>query len=303
MITFPRTYDEAVASVGEKRAGGIDVQGRYRSSITSGPLVDLCTHIGSLVRLATLLNDQRLQQSYPGLVQAAAHIATPQIRAIGTVGGNLFQHTYCWYYRHPNIRCYKKGEENCPARNGNHLYGVCFDTGPCVAPYPSTLSIALLAYDASLQFHGKPQQPLLDFFRDEVNQPTSGCSASSQLLTKVILPSPRERERAAYLRVTSRAFADWPLVEAMARLDIEGPIQFARVVVGGVAPVPLRLHHVEAVLVGKPALVEVFEEAANTAIDRANPLPLTRYKVSLLRECVLQILLMLRQQCLDNLTS
>jgi xanthine dehydrogenase YagS FAD-binding subunit len=305
MILFPRTYDEAVAAVGEKRAGGIDLQERYRSGVSAGPIVDIRSlrgldsitttqdehlHIGALVRIAALLRDQQIQRSYPGLLEAAAHIATPQIRTIATVGGNLWQHPRCWYYRHPQFSCYRKGGDDCPARTGNHLYGVCFDSSPCVAPYPSTLGLALLAYDASLQFHGESQCSLLEYFQDEERFPSSG-SMPNRLCTRVILPRPLDQERAAYRRVASRTFADWPLVEVIVRLQIQqNEIRFARVVVGGVAPIPLRLQHVEAALVGQTAQVKVFEEVADIAISQAKPLPLTTYKVNLLRELVVSIL-------------
>jgi len=306
MIIFPHTYDEAVAATGEKRAGGIDLQERYRSGVSAGPIIDIRSlqgldaitttqdghmHIGALVRIAALLRDQQLQQFYPGLLEAAAHIASPQIRTIATVGGNLWQHPRCWYYRHPQFSCYKKGGDDCPARTGNHLYGVCFDSGLCIAPHPSTLGLALLAYDASLQFHSEPQCLVLEYFEDEERFPSSS-SMPNRLCTKVTLPRSQDQEQAAYKRVASRAFAHWPLVEVIVRLQIQrNEIRFARVIVGGVAPIPLRLHHVEAALVGQVAQVTVLENAADIAISQAKPLPLTAYKVSILRELVLQTLL------------
>ena len=81
---------------------------------------------------------------------ASAHgLATPQIRHLATLGGNLAQRSRCWYFRNPHIACLKKGGSDCPARSGNHLYHVAFDLGPCVAPHPSTMAAALLAYDAT----------------------------------------------------------------------------------------------------------------------------------------------------------
>jgi xanthine dehydrogenase YagS FAD-binding subunit len=102
------------------------------------------------VAIADVAGDQRLAPAYPGLAAAAGGLATPQIRAIGTIGGNLAQRSRCWYYRNPHMACLKKGDDTCPARSGNHLYGVIFDPGPCVAPHPSTLAAALLAYDATV---------------------------------------------------------------------------------------------------------------------------------------------------------
>ena len=98
------------------------------------------------------------------------------------------------------------------------------------------------------------------------------------------MPPPLEGERAAYFRATSRALAEWPLVEAVVRVVVDGgTIEFARVAVGGVAPVPLRLEPVEEALTGRPASTEVFDQAASLAASGATPLPVTGYKVDLLR--------------------
>ncbi len=105
------------------------------------------------------------------------------------------------------------------------------------------------------------------------------------------MPGPVRGECAAYFRATSRAYSEWPLVECVARLSVEeGEIQFARVSVGGVANVPLRLPRVEENLVGQPAGAEVFERAAAVAVEGANPLPMTGYKLRLMRGTVLETL-------------
>jgi hypothetical protein len=86
-----------------------------------------------MVTIETLASDPRVRNTYPGFAAAAAGLATPQIRSVGTLGGNLAQRTRCWYFRNPHLACLKKGGSVCPARAGNHLYGVAFDLGPCVA--------------------------------------------------------------------------------------------------------------------------------------------------------------------------
>ncbi len=102
--------------------------------------------------------DAQIVRAYPGLAAAAGGLATPQIRHLATVGGNLAQRSRCWYFRNPHFDCFKKGGSDCPSRAGNHLYGVAFDLGPCVAPHPSTLAAALLAYDATVATR-QAQQP------------------------------------------------------------------------------------------------------------------------------------------------
>jgi xanthine dehydrogenase YagS FAD-binding subunit len=306
MIVFPRTPEEAVAASGEFRAGGTDVQERLRSGVSRGPIIDLrelvgldvicwgeggAATIGALVPVAALAADERVHRSYPGLGAAAGRLATPQIREVGTVGGNLLQRNRCWYYRHPATSCFKKGGDTCPARSGNHLHGVCFDLGPCVAPHPSTLGMALLAYEAEVDCHGGPPRSIATLFGDGSDPRTDHQLAPGELVTSISLRPPRRDERAAYFRVMSRADAEWPLVEAVARLGlVGGVIEFARVAVGGVAPMPLRLPGVEELLVGQPATPQRLQRAAAASTRHANPLPMTGYKVELLAGAVLTAL-------------
>ena len=149
----------------EFRASGTDLSERRRSGVSRGPLVDIspsphmigtawdtagAARIGASTSIAAIAADARLAAAYPGVAAAAGGLATPQIRHLATLGGNLAQRSRCWYYRNPHIACLKKGGNECPAREGNHLYGVVFDLGPCVAPHPSTMAAALLAYEAKV---------------------------------------------------------------------------------------------------------------------------------------------------------
>src|SRR6202040_2110639 len=106
--------------------------------------------IGALTTIATIAADTRIMDAYPGIAASAQGLAPPQVRHLATLGGNLAQRSRCWYFRKADIDCLKKGGSACPARSGNHLYGVAFDLGPCVAPHPSTMAAALLAYDATI---------------------------------------------------------------------------------------------------------------------------------------------------------
>jgi xanthine dehydrogenase YagS FAD-binding subunit len=302
----PSTIEEARQATGEYRAGGTDLQQRLRSGVSSGPPVDLlelpgldrvewdergAARIGALVPIAALAADSRLSAAYPGLTDAAAALATPQIRAAGTLGGNLLQRNRCWYYRHPDINCLKKGGEACPARTGNNLHGVCFDLGPCVAPHPSTLGMALLAYGAEVEIAGVGSRQVSALYGDGSDGSRDHQLSGHEILAEVLMPPPLDRERGAYFRATSRALAEWPLVEAVVRLVVTGEtIEFARVAVGGVAPVPLRREGVEEALTGRPASADALEQAATLAASGATPLPMTRYKMDLLTGTVRETL-------------
>jgi xanthine dehydrogenase YagS FAD-binding subunit len=302
----PTSIEEARRAAGEYRAGGTDLQQRLRSGVSAGPPVDLArlsgldgidwdeegaARIGALVPIATCAADSRLAAAYPGLAQAAAALATPQVRSVGTLGGNLLQRNRCWYYRHPDIDCLRKGGEGCPARTGNHLLHVCFDLGPCVAPHPSTLGMALLAYEARIEVAGGGTRIVAELYGDGSDGRHDHRLSEHEIVTAVHMPPALEGERAAYFRATSRALAEWPLVEAVVRLTVaDGTVTFARVAVGGVAPVPLRLERVEEALTGERALPDAFGRAAGLAAEGANPLPMTRYKVDMLRHAVRETL-------------
>ena len=309
MIVFPTSLQQAAGELpggAVIRAGGTDVHERRRLKLLSGNLVDLrdvadardiATRtggeigVGALVRIAALASDPGIAAGYPALAEAAGGLATPQIRAIATVAGNLLQRNRCWYYRSPEAHCLKKGGARCFAREGDHLHHACFDLGPCVAVHPSTLGMALSAYDARVDVVGGAGRTVAALLGDGTDARHDHQLEDSAVVTHIVLPAPRAGERSAYVRTISRARAEWPLVEAVARLGVEkDAIVWAAVAVGGVAPVPLRLGAVEAKLVGTAPRPEALAAAAALATDGAKPLPMTGYKVELLERTVLEVL-------------
>lgn len=191
----------------------------------------------------------------------------------------------------PSFRCYKRGGESCPSREGNHSSGVIFDVGPCVFPHPSTLGMALLAYEAQVEIAGHELRPVAALYGDGSDPTRDHKLGANELLTRIVLPPPLQSERTAYVRAISRAQAEWPLVETLVRLVIDdGVITTARVGVGGVANIPLRLANVEVALIGQPATDTSFENVAQRASEGATPLPMTQYKVNLLRGTVYEAL-------------
>jgi len=290
----------------EIRAGGTDLSERRRSGVSRGQIVDLvptaemteiawtqtgAARIGALVSIATIAANARLRQAYPGLAAAAAGLATPQIRTIATLGGNLAQRTRCWYYRNPHLRCLKKGAGGCPARDGNHLYGVAFDVGPCIAPHPSTLGTALLAYDGVVQTDRRSNLLVANLFGNGADGTADNTLGSEERIVSITLGPPLPRERAIYRRAISRASAEWPLVEVVARVVIDNAqFHFVRVAAGGIAPVPLRFERVENALQSGPVDGAAIKQAASLAIEGARPLPQTGYKLQLLQAQIADVL-------------
>lgn len=218
---------------------------------------------------------------------ACGALATPQIRAMASLGGALLQRTRCWYYRNPAFDCFKKGGSACPARSGDHRYGILFDRGPCAFPHPSTPGLVLLAYEADVSIAGGARRSISALYGDGSDPRHDHTLAEGEILSQVHLPAPLKDERAAYFRAISRARAEWPLIEAVVRLQVDGErISFARVAVGGVANIPLRLPQVEAALLDQPAVEATFAAAAKLALEGAQPLPMTGYKLALLEGTV-----------------
>jgi xanthine dehydrogenase YagS FAD-binding subunit len=290
----------------EFRAAGTDLSERRRSGVSRGPLIDIKTspdtigmdwgadgslRIGACTTIAAIAADTRIVEAYPGLAAAALGLATPQIRHLATLGGNLAQRSRCWYFRNPDIACLKKGGSDCPARSGNHLYSVAFDLGPCVAPHPSTMAAALLAYDASVTTDQRSGLTIGDVFGDGSNGAADNRLASGEMIRTVQLPPPLQGERARYKRAISRSHAEWPLVEVCTRAVVSaGAFQFIRITAGGIAPIPLRLSAAEAVLQGKPANAANIANATRQATAGAKPLPMTGYKLDLLSGVVHDLL-------------
>ncbi|MGB7449226.1 MAG: FAD binding domain-containing protein [Ornithinimicrobium sp.] len=281
------------------RAGGTDLQERWggRLPLATG-LVDLTrvhglreirteaggTRIGAMVTVAKVARE--LATTYPALSLAAAGLATPQIRGVATVGGNLLQHTRCPYARHRDLDCYKTGGQGCPAREGEHSTGVLFDTSACVHPHPSSLAMALLLFGATFTTTGSGEaQPVGDLYDDDPRR--EHRLEGGHILTEVRLPPPVGGETGGYVRAISRFEAEWPLAEAAARIVLrDGRISEARVAVGGVAPTPLLLEAVASALRGERLEEATIAAASARAVEGMAPLPGTAYKADLLIGCV-----------------
>ena len=290
----------------EFRAAGTDLSERRRSGVSKGPLIDIAAapdtigidwnaegaaRIGAFTTIAAIASDARVTHAYPGLAASAQGLATPQIRHLATLGGNLAQRSRCWYFRNPDIACLKKGGTDCPARSGNHLYGVAFDLGPCVAPHPSTMAAALLAYDAKIITDRRAGLSIGDVLGDGSNGAADHALAPGEMIKAIELPPPVQNERAFYQRAISRTHAEWPLVEVCVRAVVSGgSFQFIRITAGGIAPVPLRLSASETALQGAAANPANIANAAKQATVGAKPLPMTGYKLDLLRGLVHDLL-------------
>lgn len=247
--------------------------------------------IGAMVTIDQVANHPEIQKNYPGLAMSAGALATPQIRNAASIGGSLLQRNRCWYFRHEEFSCFKKGGNSCPAREGNHQFGVCFDLGPCVFPHPSTLGLALMAYGAKVEIFEKGSRDLGQLYGDGSDPAHDHQLKEGEILTSILLPDPLPSEKAAYFRNISRARAEWPLVEVIVRYRlVDGKISNASIGLGGVANVPMLLPKVAEFLNGKTPGDEIFKEAGKLGTEGANPLPQTQYKVEMVAGTIYETL-------------
>lgn len=289
----------------EFRAAGTDLSERRRSGVSKGPVIDLAmpgddgivwgsdgaATIGAFATIEAIAADRQIKEAYPGIAATALGLATPQIRHLATIGGNLAQRSRCWYFRNPHIACLKKGGNDCPARAGNHLYSVAFDLGPCVAPHPSSMAAALLAYDAVITTDRRKEITVEELLGYSSDGRADHALQPGETIRSIALPKPLAGEHAHYKRAISRSYAEWPLVEICARAVItDGQFKFVRIAAGGIAPRPLRLTISEAALEGGPVTEATIANAAKLAIDGAKPLPMTGYKLELLSGLVRDLL-------------
>lgn len=247
--------------------------------------------LGALTTLAEIERHPLIRRRYPVLAEAAGLAATPQLRNMATIGGNLLQRPRCWYFRNQNFQCWLKGGADCPARDGENQLHAIFDRSPCVAVFPSDLASALVALDAELQLRGPGGErtiPLNDLYTlptdDHRGETVLG---SDELVLALRLPPAATGLRSTYLKAMDRKVWAFALVgvAAAARVD-GGRIAEARLVLSGVAPIPWRVEAAEQALTGSEPGAALFERAAEVALAEATPLNQNGYKVPLAQSLI-----------------
>jgi len=248
--------------------------------------------IGALVTLSELEEHAGVRKSFPGLAEAAHSIATPQIRNLGTVGGNLCQRPRCWYFRLEEVICLKKGGSECYAASGENKYNAIIGGGPSYIVHPSDLAPMLLALGASVTVvgaGGKRVIPLSNFFTlpSEGNIRRENVLKNEEIITEINVPASPVAARSTYLKFKERESLDFALASAAVAVQIVGgTVRDARIVLGGVAPIPWRVPAAEKFVTGKPLTPDVLAETAKIALAEAKPLEKNAYKVPLAQTLV-----------------
>ena len=246
--------------------------------------------IGATVTITALEEHAEIKSKYPGLAEAAASIATPQIRHLGTVGGNLCQRPRCWYFRMDNVKCKKKGGTTCYAAAGENKYNAIFPTGPSNIVHPSDLATMLVALGASVTILGAggPRTvPLEEFFiTPEQDVRRENVLKEGEIVTEIQVSAPSGKS--TYLKFKERESLDFAMaaVAAAVELNADKTVKSVRLVLGGVASVPWRVADTEKFLTGKPLTDANLAQAATMALDGAQPLEKNGYKVPLAQALV-----------------
>jgi xanthine dehydrogenase YagS FAD-binding subunit len=313
----PRTKIEAVALLAQRReasavlAGGTDLLSLMKDHVVMpARIVDIKAvpelrklsydprsglRIGATVTLDELAADPNVRRAYPSLVQAVEGITSAQIRARGTVAGDLCQRPRCWYYRAGFGLLAMRDGKSLVTSGDNRYHAILGNTGPAYFVNPSSLAPALITLGARLQILGAQFENTMvlgSFFRIPKQQGEREIAlAPDDLITEIVVPPAAGKPNATY-EVRQKESLDWPLAAASVSLDMSGEtVRSARIVLGHVAPVPWAAQAAEKSLAGKPINAETAAQAGEAAVAGARALSGNAYKIRLARVAVKRALL------------
>ena len=251
--------------------------------------------IGALTKLADVVAHPLVRKNCPILAKAAEAVATPEIRNMATIGGNLCQDTRCWYYRYPHhmggrIICYRKEKAPCQAVKGDNRYHAIMGAKKCFAVCPSDTAIALTALGAKLEIKGS--QKTREVSVDEFYTTRGNILEPDELLTHIEILKPAPQARQEFIKYTLRKPVDFAVASVAAVVKMQdGICQDARIVLGAVAPSPVRAVDSEKLLKGKVASEKGIAEAARAAVKDAKPMRMNAYKVEITKTLVKRAIL------------
>ena len=311
-----RDLKEAVALLGERKgkarvlAGGTDLLTQMKERIAEPDRVVNIKEIpgldrieagtaglrlGALVPLSEIASHAGIRKTWRAVAEGAGAAATPQIRNAGTLGGNLCQRPRCWYFRSEDFHCLKKGGTECFAAEGENKYHAIFGSGGCHIVHPSDTAPALVAFESTITIEsraGERTMPLETFFTPPDRDVTrENLLESDEVVSSIQAPPPPAGTRSTYLKIREKASFDFALVSCAAALTFAGGVcTRARIVLGGVAPIPWRCAEAEAVLAGHAVEEALASRAAEAALAHAVPLSKNRYKIPMVKAAIRRVL-------------
>jgi xanthine dehydrogenase YagS FAD-binding subunit len=280
-------YPEALINI--KTISGLDKIVESKGSL----------RIGALTKLSALVISPLLNERYPVLAEAARSVATPQIRNVATLGGNLCQDVRCWYYRYPRhiggpILCARKGKGPCLAVKGDNRYHALMGAKKCFAVCPSDAAVALAALDAQIVMagpEGERRTAVTEFYN-----PMGNSLKRGEMVTGVEVPSVEKEARQAFLKFTLRKPVDFAIVSVATVITVNGGVcTDARIALGAVAAGPVRATKAEKILVGRPIDEKAAADAGEAALAGAKPLSMNAYKIEIAKTLVKRSILQGRE--------
>jgi xanthine dehydrogenase YagS FAD-binding subunit len=304
---------ELVADNGAYLAGGNDLLGLLKEYLVPGPdiLVNIKSlpglnkiergdknwTLGALVTVGEIERHAEIAKVFPGLHDAAMEIASPQIRNVATVGGNLAQHSRCWYFRHRDTVCLKKGGDLCYARNSENRYHSLFTGNDCISPVVSSLATTFAALDATvivLRAGKETRMSMAELYQKAWTEIIAHNSLNpGDLILRVEIPT--ARSRSAYLQVSDKHAFDWALVSCAAAAEVAGgKLSRPRVALGSISPVPHQVQAANDFLYVKTLDDATASQAADMILAGATPLEHNGYKVPMAHALIRRTLLKLK---------
>src|SRR5580704_8823563 len=313
-----RTVDEALSQLGDGamiKAGGIDLLDLMKEDIVSpSKLVNIRNidslrgitpaqdglHLGPLSTLSEIAAHPEIQQRYAALADAAGHAATPQVRNMATLGGNIMQRPRCWYFRSSDFDCKKKSGDtggDCHAINGENQYHAVMNNSTCAMVHPSSTTVPLLAMNAQVELtskRGKRKVAMSEFYiPPEKSLINETVVQPGELITSIFVPAPEPGTRSAYQKYGEKESFDWPIADAGVFLVMEGTLcRKASIVLGVAAPTPIRSTAAEAILTGKTIDEATARAAASAAMQGATPLSQNGFKTQLFQTAIYRTVLL-----------
>jgi xanthine dehydrogenase YagS FAD-binding subunit len=312
-----KTVDEALGELGDGatiKAGGIDLLDLMKEGILSPPkLVNIRNvdslrgitiskdglRLGPLSTLSEIADHPEIQQSYSALADAAGHAATPQVRNMATLGGNIMQRPRCWYFRSSDFDCKKKGggSDECHAHSGENQYHAVMNNSTCAMVHPSSTAVPLLGMDAQVELtskRGKRTVLMSEFYvPPEKSLINETVVQPGELITGIFVPAPEPGTRSAYQKYGEKESFDWPIADAGVVLVMDGTIcRKASIVLGVAAPTPIRSKAAEAALTGKTINEATARAAGNAAMQGVTALSQNGYKIQLFQTAIYRTVLL-----------
>lgn len=305
------TYVAANPAKAQLKAGGIDVLDLLKEQlIAPETLVNLSAvsgmrgitvktagsvSIGALTTLAQVAADRTINSRYRALALAAGGAASPQIRNVATIAGDVCQRPRCWYFRSEMFPCLKKGGNICYSQEGENQYHAIFGNELSAIVHPSSAATALMALDARFKVHNAKGSRDIDvhsfFVKPEDNLEKENVLEPGDIITEIELPS-RSGWKTHYLAQREKQTFDWPLAEvAVAIKVVAGKCQDVRIVLGSAAPLPWRVPKAEEKLKGNPINEAAARAAADAALEGARPLGQNGYKLDLFQVLIRRAIL------------